>query len=79
MHSTHTGILCVRLKCRGNTVQFKKRNRRTDKKEDKTTQKLLKLKNYVVYKALIGYNRQPHASSLLLFMCEKILKIAALM
>ena len=47
--------LLVRLKCRGNAVQFKerKRGRKTEKEENKTTQKLLKLKNYAVYNTFL--------------------------
>ena len=76
MHATHTVTLLVRLKCRGHTMQFKERERGREREKGKENY-ILKLKNYAMYKALIGYNRQPH-TSLLLFTCEKILKIAAL-
>ena len=44
MHATHTVTLLVRLKCRGNTVQFKERERgREREKENIETTKTEKL------------------------------------
>ena len=37
MHATHTVTLLVRLKCRGNAVQFKEMEREIEKEEKKTT------------------------------------------
>ena len=64
MHQTHSDT-SEKIHCRP------KRERETEREENKKTEKLA-AKNYAVYKALIGYNRQLHVSSLLLFMCEKV-------
>ena len=65
---THSDTSCktqVQRKCSA-VQREEERERQKERGKKKTTQKLLKLKNYAVYKALIGYNRQPHFSSLCL-------------